>query len=159
MKNIFLIAIAITALCGCEQRYEMPPNVPMKISDMEYNQKDTTIYVNSTTESIAIGYHSNGKPLPKDGQPYPDSKYEFATEFHFYISKASTAVFGTHFTIDEVTNPANAFNVKYNKTESTGEYVIKLTPQAITKPLVIVILPTMQEDNTTPLTVHLVPEK
>lgn len=158
MKNIFLIAIAITALCGCEQRYEMPPNVPRKIYDVEYNQKDTTIYVNSTTESIVIGYHSNGKPLPKDGQPYPDSKYEFATEFLSYVSNASTAVFGTHFTIDEAHKSILSFNIKYNKTDSTGEYVIKLFPQAITKPLVIVIL-LYDSDNTTPLTVHLVPEK
>lgn len=145
MKNkqftaILIIALTMSLFSGC-RRYEAP-NYITPTSDIEFDQKEMNITVAPETKLIEINFHSNGI-IPTENQIIPFYQ-------HLFVDNSSSAKIYKHFTISGI-DEAGMFEVTYNLSATTGNFIIQLNPENITETVELVItrFPNLPEHRTT----------
>lgn len=153
LKNMAVILFALVLMVGCKE--DLPYGWQNSFHDIEFDKSEMNVPVNSQTKDIVVDFHRNGKQAPEG--------YLWRADFTLTIDNKSTAELNKHFKIADIFSLIDndqSFAVKYNKTSSTGDFVVTVIPSAITAPVDIVIrnLYFNEDGSQAQMVIHLIPQ-
>lgn len=148
IMNYFKIAIVITLTAvlfsSCKQDKHIKG--PEIFRDLIFDNVDITIPVSADTKEFTISYHRDERPTP-DGELRDDAGV-------IVVDDSSTALMGQHFSTAAYNSQSQRIITDYNITKSTGNLTIKLMPEQIKSPLLLIL---NVESTDKKIIVHLVP--
>lgn len=142
---LLILSLSTIVNIGCKKA-EINKSKAVFIN-LEFDQQQEDITITPESEIFNIGFHKTTDVIPDNSIELPETILS--------IASGSSAKMNRHFTIPGYDLTANFFKVTYNKSESTGDFQLKVFPSEITEPVELVIYAPMTVDRKT--TIRLIP--